>query len=288
VAELKVEQLANLRSRIGSLRELRNVIHAMRGLAVARVQQAQAALAGTRIYCLTVVSAIGRAALLLHGHESVGGRGDEPGHGITIVICSEHGFVGAYNERVIGKLQEAGASGREIGIVGRRGANLARELGIEFAWELPMATHVSGVGAVARRIVGRLKNADIVTVISSFYRTGGRFEIAQRPVLPLDPRLLESGKAGSVPLHHLEPLHLLADLGGEYVLAEILHAIMEAMASENMARLSVMRAAEDNISDKLAGLGARERVLRQEEITSELLDIVTGAEAAGLQAGSSP
>jgi F-type H+-transporting ATPase subunit gamma len=280
-----MEQLANLRSRIGSLRELKNVIYAMRGLAVARVQQAQAALAGTRTYCLAVEGAIGRAALLLHGQESVGGREDEPGRGVTIVICSEHGFVGAYNERVIAKLQETGASGREIGIVGRRGAVLAREQGVEVAWELPMASHVSGAAAAARRIVGRLKTADIVTVVSAFYRAGGRFEIEQRPVLPLDPRLLESGDAGSAPLHHLEPLQLLARLGSEYVLAEMLHAIMEAMASENMARLAVMRAAEDNIGDKLAGLAARERVLRQDEITSELLDIVTGAEAAGLQAG---
>ncbi|HSM41309.1 MAG TPA: F0F1 ATP synthase subunit gamma [Afifellaceae bacterium] len=93
---------------------------------------------------------------------------------------------------------------------------------------------------------------------------------------------MESGTTGPEPLHHLESVRLLARLGSEYVLAENLHALMEAMASENVERLAVMRAAEDTIDDRLEKLGARERVLRQEEITSELLDIVTGAEAAGL------
>lgn len=285
-----MEQLARLRSRIGNLRELRNVIYAMRGLAVARVQQAQGALAGTRAYSKTVEEAIGRAATLLGGGEGnrplpePSGSDGSGGSGATVVLCSEHGFVGGYNEKLIERLRGSASAGREIGIVGRRGARLAREMGLEPAWELPMAIQVSGVSAVARRVAARFGNADMVSIIGANHRMSGQFEVTETTVLPLDPRLLESGSAGSPPLHHLDPARLLARLGSEYVLAEILHALMEAMASENIERLSVMRAAEDTIDDRLEKLGARERVLRQEEITSELLDIVTGAEAAGLGA----
>jgi F-type H+-transporting ATPase subunit gamma len=283
-----VEQLASLRARIGSLHELRNVIYAMRGLAVARAQQAQASLGGTRAYCHMIEDAIGKAALLLSGGEDTGGQDEGPGRSVTIVICSEHGFVGAYNEMLIGKLQQSAASGREIGVVGRRGAVLARELGVEPAWEVPMATHVTAAASTARRIVNRLATAETISVICAIYRAGGRFEIEERPILPLDPRLLERSDAGAPPLHHLEPLRLLARLSSEYVLAEMLHAIMEALTSENIERLSVMRSAEDTIDDRLERLGAREHVLRQEEITNELLDIVTGAEAAGLNDVPSP
>jgi len=280
-----MEQLARLQSRIGNLRELRNVVYAMRGLAVARVQQAQGALAGTRAYSKTIEEAIGRAASLLGGdagHATVPEPAGAYGAGVTVVICSEHGFVGGYNERLVERLRDSGSAGREIGIVGRRGARLAREMGLDPAWELAMASQVSGAPAVARRIAARIAHADTISIIGANYRSGGRFEIAEKPVLPLDPRLMESGTTGPEPLHHLEPVRLLARLGSEYVLAEILHALMEAMASENVERLTVMRAAEDTIDDRLEKLGARERVLRQEEITSELLDIVTGAEAAGL------
>lgn len=280
-----MEQLARLRSRIGNLRELRNVIYAMRGLAVARVQQAQGALAGTRAYSRTIEAAIGRAATLLGGH---GGSRHVPepawsdGSAVAVVLCSEHGFVGGYNEKLIERLRDSASAGREIGIVGRRGARLAREMGLDPAWELAMASQISGISAVARRIAARLDSPDTVSIIGANYRSAGQVEITETTVLPLDPRLLKGGSAGSPPLHHLEPVRLLARLGSEYVLAEILHALMEAMASENVERLSVMRAAEDTIDDRLEKLGARERVLRQEEITSELLDIVTGAEAAGL------
>jgi F-type H+-transporting ATPase subunit gamma len=204
------------------------------------------------------------------------------GLAVTVVLCSEHGFVGGYNERLIEGLRDGASAGRKVGIVGRRGAGIAREMGLDPAWELPMASQVPGAPAVARRIAARIADADTISIIGANYRSGGRFEIAEKPVLPLDPQLMEGGTTGPEPLHHLDPVRLLARLGSEYVLAEILHALMEAMASENVERLSVMRAAEDTIDDRLEKLGARERVLRQEEITSELLDIVTGAEAAGL------
>jgi F-type H+-transporting ATPase subunit gamma len=54
---------------------------------------------------------------------------------------------------------------------------------------------------------------------------------------------------------------------------------MEALASENSVRLATMQAADHNIGDKLENLEKQERVLRQEAITVELLDVVTGAQA---------
>jgi F-type H+-transporting ATPase subunit gamma len=68
-------------------------------------------------------------------------------------------------------------------------------------------------------------------------------------------------------------------LAREYLFAEITSAVVESLASENGARLLVMEAADNNIGDKLDGLCRSENVLRQESITSELLDLVIGTEA---------
>ncbi|MEJ2517390.1 MAG: F0F1 ATP synthase subunit gamma [Methyloceanibacter sp.] len=81
------------------------------------------------------------------------------------------------------------------------------------------------------------------------------------------------------PLHQLEIKELLTELAGEYLLLEISRALIEALAEENRVRLGVMTAAVRNISDKLDNLRQTERTLRQETITTDLLDVVVGAEA---------
>jgi F-type H+-transporting ATPase subunit gamma len=82
-----------------------------------------------------------------------------------------------------------------------------------------------------------------------------------------------------IPLSNLPPRELFEKLIEEIVFAQLTHAAMESFASENAARLVAMESAQDNIDDKLTGLGRLESEGRQEEITTELLDVVTGATA---------
>jgi F-type H+-transporting ATPase subunit gamma len=70
----------------------------------------------------------------------------------------------------------------------------------------------------------------------------------------------------------------------EYVFALLTEAAVESIASENAARFATMESAHDNVEKKLARLDKDARQARQTEITSELLDLITGAEA--MQAGS--
>jgi len=74
-------------------------------------------------------------------------------------------------------------------------------------------------------------------------------------------------------------LPLIDCLVDELLFAQLAHVATESFASENAARLGVMQAAIDNVDGKLDNLGRLERELCQEEITTELLDLVTGAEA---------
>jgi len=65
----------------------------------------------------------------------------------------------------------------------------------------------------------------------------------------------------------------------EYVFALLTEAAVESIASENAARFAAMESAHENVSKKLAGLQENAHQARQTEITSELLDLMTGAEA---------
>lgn len=273
-----MEQLQRLKARISSLQELRDLMHAMRALAASHVQEAQGALEGIRRYVEVIEDAIAEGAALLPERD---GRAltAAPGAGVLIVVCSEHGFTGAFNELLLDRAAAELKAGQQLGVIGRRGAVLAEERNLDIAWSLPMATRVGGVLGVTRRVADRLADAVTARIVFGSYRKGGRFDVATKTILPLAPALLAGAVRGSRPLHHLDADILLQRLAGEYLFAEITRCVMESLASENGARLQVMEAADHNIGDKLEQLSRRQRSVRQESITSELLDIVTGADA---------
>lgn len=274
-----MEQLPRLQARISSLRELRDLVRALRALAASHVQEAQDALAGIRNYVEAVEDAIAEGAALLAKMDDAGAIPADPDSSVLVVVCSEHGFVGGFNEHLLDRAMAQRRAGQELMIIGRRGAMLAAERGIEIDLSFPMATHVGGVLGVTRRVAGHLAAVTTADVVFGSYRRGGGFDVVVNRILPLDPSLLTGAERRPPPLHHLPPSALLQQLASEYLFAKITRAVMESMASENGTRLRTMETADHNIGDKLDELRRKEHSLRQEAITSELLDVVTGSEA---------
>jgi F-type H+-transporting ATPase subunit gamma len=273
-----MEPLPRLQARIESLGELRDIIRALRVMAASHVQEAQSALPGIRGYVEIVEDAIAEGAGLLPETETVF---PEPpaARDALVVLCSEHGFVGAFNERLLERAEEEKQPGQELIVVGTRGAALASEKGVDADRTLAMPTHVGGVLGVARRICRLLAEAKSAACVFGNYRQGGDLEIAAQRILPLDPALMAGSKRRSPPLHHLAPELLLERLADEYLLGEVTRFVMESLASENGARLRAMETADHNIGDRLDKLKSGAHALRQEAITTELLDVVTGSEA---------
>jgi len=281
-----MERLARLQTRIASIVELSEIIGAMRSLAAVRIQQGNAALEGIRRYTEIVGGAIAQAATLIGlDGAPVPGRGALPGGRSVVFFCSEHGLVGGFNERLLDDAANALGPGAHLCPVGARGALVAQERGLPVAWAVPMATHVPGVLETARRVAAEIyKRIDAdgpggVDIVYARYLSGGRSEIEKQAVLPLDLAPFAAQAKGPPPLSNLAPEILMQKLAGEFVLAELGRAAMESLVSENGARLQAMESAHEHIEDKLEALRGQERQLRQEETTTELLDVVTGSEA---------
>jgi F-type H+-transporting ATPase subunit gamma len=274
-----MEQLPRLQARIASLHELHALIGALRVLAASHVKEAQGALPGIRGYVNVVEDAIAEGATLLPVIDAPEIASRSRDAGVLIVVCSEHGFVGAFNERLLDRAAAEREPGQDLVIVGRRGAILAAERGLAIARSFPMATHVNGVPEVARRVAGHLAAVSAADIVYGSYRLNERFDAERKSILPLDPALLVGSTTRRSPVHHLAPDALLQRLASEYLFAEVTRAVMESLASENGARLRVMESANRNIGDKLDDLRRQEQTLRQEAITEELLDVVTGSEA---------
>ena len=127
--------------------------------------------------------------------------------------------------------------------------------------------------AAGQRVVTRAE------VVFARYRQGGPAAIERRLLFPLDLARLQPREARLPPLHNLPPEALLEKLVAEYVFALLTEAAVESLASENAARFAAMEAAHDNVTKKLDQLRQDGRQARQSEITTELIELVTGAEA---------
>jgi F-type H+-transporting ATPase subunit gamma len=272
-----MEQLARLRTRLATLRELGDIIVAMRALAAAALQESRKALPAVSRYALLIENGISDVAAML---DAIAEPPPEDDSGETETICiigSEHGFVGDLNAELLAA-SDISKPYRLI-IVGRRLQSASVERGLTIAETLPMTTHVAGVPLLARKIAERIGAATRVRLFTAqreVNKAGVR--VRSRQVLPV--KLPTSGTRSSPPpLSQLKPRALLPELAGEYLLAEVNRALIEALAEENQIRLGVLTAANKNIMNKLEDLHRTEHTLRQETITAELLDVVVGAQA---------
>ena len=275
-------RLTEIETHIASISELFDIVGAMRSLASMRMQEAYRALPGIRRYAETMAAAIGSTLLLTTEPKSTGSAPSRRG---LIVYAAEHGFVGGFNARVIGAAQTLGEYAA-LFVLGSRGAVLAQELNLKMVWSHPMATRPEGAPEVVQRLAAELyasiARGEINRVEAIFMRhhQGGAATIEQRQLFPLDLASFALKVPRLAPLHNLAPGLLLEKLIADYVFALLTEAAVESLASENAARFAAMSAAHDNVSKKLEELRQDARDARQSEITAELLDLVTGAEAS--------
>ena len=276
-------RLTEVEAHIASMGELLDIVGALRSLASMRVQEAHQALPHIRRYAVTMAASIGAALLLLPETEPM--RQKQAGRRAFILCTSEHGFVGGFNERVLEAAEKLLDRDDSLFVLGSRGAALAQERGRRSAWAHPMATRPEGVPEMIRRLTTELydwiarRELTRVEVLFARHRQGSGTTIEHRLLFPIDLATFALAQLRLPPLHHLSPWTLVEKLIADYLLGLLTEAAIEALASENAARFAAMDSARENVSKKLEQLRQDARQARQDEITTELLDLVTGAEA---------
>ncbi|MCB2046927.1 MAG: F0F1 ATP synthase subunit gamma [Novosphingobium sp.] len=283
------ERLSEIEERIDSVGQLSSVVGAIRGIAAARLREGQDRLDGVRAYAEAVAVAIGEALALLPQARAPAVDDSPEGSGLIIALCSEQGFVGAYNSRVLdaaGAL--ANAAGTKLFVIGDHGLAVTNERGLDVAWSAPMAVHADETTELANRLADLLydevgRGARSATIVHAAPATAGEPPIVERSLIPFDFDRFPAARLAEPPLLTLPPEDLLAQLAEEYVFAELCEACVIAFAAENEARMRAMISAHENVASRLDDLKASARRRRQEEITSEVVELAAGVEAARLR-----
>jgi F-type H+-transporting ATPase subunit gamma len=278
------DRLPDIVTQIQNVRQLEAVVTAMRGIAASRAQKARSLLAGVEAYSDVISRAIGQALSLLPLDAPISAPRRRTKHGL-ILFCAEQGFAGAFSERVL-DAAAADLDQATVFVVGTRGATVAHEQGIEPAWSEPMVAQVDAIPSFATRLAdalyGYVATGTIAEVDILFSRSATRsnIHVDRHSLLPIDFDRFGRPKQNQAPLIFFSPHALLEHLATEYVYAQLCEAAMHAFAAENEARMIAMLAAKTNIETKIAALSQSERQLRQQEITTEVVELAAGAEAS--------
>ena len=276
-------RLSDAESRRASIAELGTVTDAMRSLAAVRLQQATSMLDGARTYAAVIAGALARAIPLL-GDAAVRWPAEERGNAAVLLFAPEHGFVGTFADRLA---EEALARPgfRALWVVGSRGTALLADGGRAPVWSTAMATHTDAVTATVHRVAEALYRAaadgqlDRMDIVYGRAEPGALPVVVREPLLPLDFTQFRIANRGEPPLTNLPPPQLVTRLVDEYVFALLEQSALESFAAENAARLAVMMAAHRNVESTLEDLTGEIRRLRQEQITTELIELASGTEA---------
>jgi len=277
------ERLAEITARIDGIRQLGAVVNAMRGIAAARAQQARRQLGAVDTYAAGIAAAIGSVLPFLPAHGAA--HAPKPAKTVLVLFCAEQGFAGAFSERVLTSVGPALATS-EIFLIGTRGVMAIAELGRKADWTSPLPSHSTGIPGMADRVsdalYARIATGEIgrLEAVFSLWQPGAAMRIERLSLFPFDYSTVPKPKSAEPPMMDMPPAALIDALTADYMHAQLCRAGLHAFAAENEARMAAMAAARTQVERQLASLQARQRAVRQEEITDEVIELAAGETAS--------
>jgi len=286
--------LKDMRVRIASTKATQKITKAMQMVAASKLRRAQSAAEAARPYATKMAAVIGNIASAAIGSPSapplLAGTGKDQVH-LLLVCTGERGLCGAFNSAIVRLAREHAqaliAQGKEVKIicVGRKGYEQLRRL-----FERQILEHIdlrsvrqlgfANAEEIARKVLARFDAGefDVCTLFYSQFKS----VIAQIPTAQqVIPLVVESQGGGSTANYEYEPEEdeILGRLLPRNLAVQIFRALLENNASFYGAQMSAMDNATRNAGEMIRKQTLVYNRTRQAQITKELIEIISGAEA---------
>ncbi len=293
-------QLRVVRRRIRSVQSTMKITRAMELIASSRIVKAQQRVESSRPYAVQLTTAMEDLARQSGGlnHPLLQER-EEPAKAGVLVVTSDRGLAGSYNSNVLKIAEQTIADVRRRGlepvvyVIGKKGVGYFRFRGVPMrnSWqgfsEVPPYERAAEVG---RALIADFAETEIDELFATYtdFRSAFTLRATRKRFLPIAPEEVTGTGEGVVSAEYLfepEPAEILDLLLPQYVVTKVYAALLESAASENAARRRAMKAATDNAEDIIKILTRQANRARQDEITTEISEIVGGAEALSAASG---
>lgn len=286
-----------LRRRISSVQSTKKITRAMELIAATRVVKAQQRAHAARPYANRITSVIeDLAAAGAATEHALLRRSEEIRRVGYVVITSDRGLAGPYNSSVIRAAEREVMAGTRAGrdysliLVGRKGRDYFRfrNYRIDASFEgMSDTPRYADARRLSEEVSGRFISGDVDQVILVYmeFISLGSQKVAVRRFLPLatieEIAALGGGSAEARAAFEFEPSPsgVLEVLLPRYVESRLFSALLDAAASEHANRQRAMKAATDNAEELIVKLTRMMNRARQDAITTEIMEIVGGAEA---------
>jgi F-type H+-transporting ATPase subunit gamma len=290
-----------LRGRIRTVQATKKITRAMELIAASRIVKAQQRVAAAVPYSDQITEVVKDLAAAGGSTESPLLAGRETVNNVAyVVITADRGLCGGYNAGVQraaeGEIKADVLAGRDYSViaVGRKAESYFRFRGYKIKAQFAGfsdAPSYANAKEIGQHVVDLFVNGEVdrVELIYTRFISAGSQEVVQRPLVPLERDTVAGGdgrpagaddSVGKADFEY-EPdtTTILDSLLPKYIEARIYAALLNAAASEHAFRQRAMKSATDNAEELIKNLSRIMNRARQDSITTEIMEIVSGAEA---------
>jgi F-type H+-transporting ATPase subunit gamma len=287
-----MQTLESLSDALETTSDIQSIVRTMKALSSVSIRQYEHAEDAMASYAHTVE--LGLMAVLRERRAAglpLPGAGGGSGREALIVIGSDRGLCGGYNDKITRfALSRMGDRPMVFGVIGARVASRLEADGNTADAVHVLPGSVEGLSRLVQGVIVEIERWTRVEGVGRVMLVHNRREgrITAKPqehrLLPLPDSYLHKlthadWPGRSLPMVRMDPDRLMSWLVQQRLFVVVYRALAEAQASEHASRLAAMQAAERNIEERRDDLLQLYRQRRQETITRELLDVVSGFEA---------
>ncbi len=303
-----MEKTREIKSRVKSVSGTRKITKAMEMIASSKIRKAQGRILEARPFIDKIADFISDIACYSPVSDPLLTPHNKVGKVLVLGVTADRGLCGGYNsniirliEKTIEDIKEEGLD-YELDIIGTRGRNHFKYIGMEpnkVFENLSDYPKFLDAREIASSIIDRYKAFEIDKVVICYTKfknateqVTSSFQLLPIPFMDkIDPKGDPDREAGLVKIgdkvcvitpefsYEPSPKAVLKSLLPEYLYTIVFMALLESTASETGARMTAMKNASENAGDMIKDLNRKFHRARQQQITMEIAEIVSGAEA---------
>ncbi len=280
--------LKEIKGRIKGVTNIKQITKAMEMVAINRVRKAELRMLAARPYADNINKLLRRLSMSVEDKSKYFEANENPKSAKILLITSDKGLCGSYNANAIQKtvkfVKEQGNKEVSLYLLGKKG-NLFfrnRDYKIDKAHPVQVEKLTSvDISALANELIAEFEEGkfDELYIVFTKFITMSKNNPTVMKLLPIEK--IETEEESATVDYIFEPScdAILKRLIPNYILSQVYSTILESLTSESGARMVAMKAASENAEEIIGDLQRSYNRARQEAITSELLEIISGAEA---------
>jgi F-type H+-transporting ATPase subunit gamma len=280
--------LRDIRRRIGSVRNTKQITRAMKVVAASRLRRAQERIFNARPYANQMMALLESAAARLEQqrHPLLARRPER--NILLVLVTADRGLCGAFNANLMRAAQNylRERAGKKVSLVtvGRKGRDFFRKRPVRITAEyvnIFRQLEFSHAKELADKIIDLYtkEEVDAVDFIYNEFKSMMVQNVKVERYLPIEPLVPPEGEFLAEYIFEQPPAEILRQLLPRYVEVQVFRALLESQAAEYAARMTAMDSATNNADELIESLRLKLNRLRQAGITKEIIEVVSGAQA---------